>query len=171
MLTAGASSGGAARRILQQGKCSHATSAIFLCMPMSGEPANTPNFTACVNMCPTAAAPCGFCTEAATVCAQVRSCQDLSFAMAHKQGPPGSAAQPGAARVRVPCSLGDEARVCAHPVSPSSRLPSQPKPLGTRSALLFFASLAVISALEDEKAPCVCTQAICVPLAGHAVCA
>ncbi len=42
-------------------------------MPMSGEPANTPNFTVCVNLCPTAAAPCGFCSEAATVCSQART--------------------------------------------------------------------------------------------------
>lgn len=42
-------------------------------MPMSGEPANTPNFTVCVNICPTAAAPCGFCSEAATVCSQARA--------------------------------------------------------------------------------------------------
>ena len=40
---------------------------------MSGEPANTPNFTVCVNICPTAASPCGFCSEAATVCSQARA--------------------------------------------------------------------------------------------------
>jgi len=77
---AGASSGMRTRRILQQmqGHCSHATSALFQCAPMSSDTANTPNFTACVNLCPTSAQPCGFCSEPSVVCAQVCSCRHLS---------------------------------------------------------------------------------------------
>lgn len=77
---AGASSGSRTRRIMQQvqGHCSHATSALFQCAPLSSNPANTPNFTACVNLCPTAAQPCGFCSEPSVVCAQVCSCRHLS---------------------------------------------------------------------------------------------